>query len=181
MLVKDPSHALFSKEQNNWFFCKHPRRRLLKEVLHCVPLRDSNHHLLASSHKIWGNAKLVSHRVSEKPNNNYFSINYVKETPLLHHLWKILGMIGKWNSGLCCLTMTAQSTKIWPLRMFVGVYPGNSAQRKEFWSVCRLVCYTKSQTCKASRLVSSNDIWFTIILLTICIVLCLLFMLTNWT
>ena len=61
------------------------------------------------------------HQVSEKPNNNYFSINYVKETPLLPDLWKILGMVGKWNSGLCCLTMTAQSTKIWPLRMFCWI------------------------------------------------------------
>ncbi len=30
-----------------------------------------------------GNARLGLHRVSKKPNNNYFSVNYVKETPLL--------------------------------------------------------------------------------------------------
>ena len=117
-LVKDPSHALFSKEQNNRFFGKHSWRRPLKEVLHCVPLRDFNRHLLGSSRKIWGNARIVSHRVSEKPNNNYFSVNYVKEMPLLRDLWKIWGMIGKWNSSLCCLTTTALSTKIWSLHMF---------------------------------------------------------------
>ncbi len=30
-------------------------------------------------------------------------------------------MVGRWNSGLCCLTVTAQSTKLWPLRMFCWI------------------------------------------------------------
>ncbi len=120
-LVKDPSHAFFSKVQNNRFFCKHSWRLLLKEVLQCVPLRDFNRHLLGNSRKIWGNTRLVLLQVPEKPNNNYFSVNYVKEPTLLPDLWKILGMIGKWNSGLCCLTMTAQLTKIWPLCMFCWI------------------------------------------------------------
>ncbi len=51
-LVKDPSLALFSKEQNNRFFCKHSGRRRLKEALDCVPLQDFNRHLLGCSRKI---------------------------------------------------------------------------------------------------------------------------------
>ena len=93
-VVKDPSLmslASFSKEQNNRFFCKHSRRRPLKEALHSIPLGDFNRHLLCNSRKIWGNARLVLHGVSEKPNSNYFSLNYVKEMSLLPDLRKILG------------------------------------------------------------------------------------------
>ena len=116
-LVKYPSHALFSKEQNNRFVCKHPRRRLLsvKGSLALCPATRFQLSFTSSSRNIWGNVRLVSHRVSEKTNNNYFSINYVKEMPLsclLPDLRKILGMIGKQNSGLCCLKMTTQWTKI---------------------------------------------------------------------
>ncbi len=68
-----------------------------------------------------GNVRLVLHQVSENPNNNYFSVNYVKVAPLVLDLWKILGMVGKWDSGLCCLTMTVQLAKIWPMCMFCWI------------------------------------------------------------
>ena len=157
-VVKDPSLALFSKEQNNRFFCKHPGRRPLKETLHCIPLRDFNRHILGSSRKIWGNARLVLHRVSEKPNNNYFSVKYVKGTPLLADLWKILRMVGEWNSGLCCLTMTTQSIEVWPLSIFCWILirlRGRNFGRCEDWYVIMLYkAFVRSQ------LEYASSVWY---------------------
>ncbi len=140
-VVKDPNSALFSKEQNNRFFCKHSQRRRLKEVLHCVPLRYFNRHLLGSSRKIWGKARLALHRVSKKPKNNYFSVNYVKETPLLSlfviNIWYVRQVEQRSVLSDNDRAVDRNLTTAHVLLDF------NSAQRKEFWSVRRLVCYNK--------------------------------------
>ncbi len=53
-----------------------------------VPLQDFNRHLLSNSHKICGNATLLTYIKGVKnPNNNYFSVNYVKYMPLLPRLY----------------------------------------------------------------------------------------------
>ena len=117
-VVKDPSLALFSKEQNNRFFCKHQRRRPLKEALHHTPLRDFNRHLLGSSRKIWGNARLGLHRVSKKPNNNYFSVNYVKETPLLPLFVINIGYSRQVEQRSVLSDNDSTVDQIWLLRMF---------------------------------------------------------------
>ena len=141
-VVKDPSLALFSKEQNNRFFCKHPRRRPLKEALQCIPLQDCNHHLLGSSCKIWSNARLVSRRVSEKPNNNYFSVIMLKRR-LIARFVKNIGY--DWQVEQRSVLSDNDRAVDQNLTTAHVLLDFKSVQRKEFWSVCRLVCYNYYQ------------------------------------
>ncbi len=78
-------------------------------------------------------------RVSKKLNNNYFSVNYVKETPLLPlfvinigYGWQV-----EQRSVLCDIDRAVDQN----LTTAHVLLDFNSAQRKGFWSVRRLVCY----------------------------------------
>ncbi len=77
--------------------------------------------------------------MSKKPNNNNFSINYVKETPLLPLFVIYIGYVRqvKQQSVLSDNDRAADRN----LTTAHVLLDFNLAQRKEFWSVRRLVCY----------------------------------------
>ena len=82
-------------------------------------------------------------RVSKKLNNNYFSVNYVKETPLLP-LFVINIGYGRQVEQRSVLSDNDRAVDQ-NLTTAHVLLEFNSAQRKGFWSVHRLVCYNTIQ------------------------------------
>ncbi len=81
----------------------------------------------------------LTSRVSKRLNNNYFSVNYVKETSLLPLFVKNIGY-GRQVEQRSVLSDNdhAVNQSLTTAQVLLDFY---SAQRKEFWSVRRLVCY----------------------------------------
>ncbi len=70
---------------------------------------------------------------------NYFSVNYVKETPLLPLFVINIGYIRQLEQrSVLSDNDRAVDRNLATAHVLLDF---NSAQRKEFWSVCRLVCY----------------------------------------
>ncbi len=77
--------------------------------------------------------------MSKKPNNNYFSVNYVKETPLLPVFVINIGYVRQVKQrSVLSDNDRAVDRNLTTAHVLLDF---NSAQRKEFWSVRRLVCY----------------------------------------
>ena len=82
---------------------------------------------------------IALHRVSKKPNNNYFCVNYVKETLLLPlFVINIRGVRQVEQRFVLSDNDRAVDRNLTTAHVLLDF---NSAQRKEFWSVRRLVCY----------------------------------------
>ncbi len=80
--------------------------------------------------------------MSIKPNNNYFSVNYVKETPLLGLFVINIGYIRQVEQrSVLSDNDRAVDRNLTTAHILLDF---NSEQRKEFCSVCRLVCYNES-------------------------------------
>ncbi len=76
--------------------------------------------------------------MSKKPNNNYFSLNYVKETLLLPLLVINIGYVPQVEQrSVFSDNDHAVDRNLTTVHVLLDF---NSAQRKEFWSVRRLVC-----------------------------------------
>ncbi len=77
--------------------------------------------------------------MSKKPNNNYCSVNYVKETPLLPLFVINIGYI--WQVEQWSVLSDNDRAVDHILTTAYVLLDVNSAQRKEFYYVRRLVCY----------------------------------------
>ncbi len=139
------------------FLCKHSCRRPSKEASYRgIASRFQSPFTQVQSQHMGQCGTFFTPRVSKNPNNNYFSVIYFKGTALLAivllHLRKLLGKVGKWNSGMCCLTIPMQSTKICSLCRigwhYIMLLPPNEYKvfdyifmQTKFWLVRRRVCY----------------------------------------
>ncbi len=82
----------------------------------------------------------------EKPNNKNFSVNYVKETPLLPLFVIDIGYVRQVEQrSVLSDNDRAVDRNLTTVHVLLDF---NSAQRKEFWSVRRLVCYNLEVTSK---------------------------------